>query len=292
MEHYIRIQHAVDYIEERLQEPLSIADIASAAGFSVYHFHRLFHAVSGFTVQEYMRRRRLTEAAAMLQETEQSVLHIAVAFQYGSQEAFTRAFAACFGITPAKYRQQDLQVVDPQPKMDLASFTPNIQGGLHMVKPEILQLGAIKLMGRNYETSLTRETYFEDIPGFYRDFGARETFMQIPGRARPGFAYGVGHSYREDGGFRFLIGEEVEAFPEAAAEAGIDLDCLELPAGNYAAFKVDSAPELGQNTWKYIYGTWLPNSNYKRADGPDFEVTDVMHSNPGRIRMTIYIPIR
>lgn len=68
--------------------------------------------------------------------------------------------------------------------------------------------------------------------------------------------------------------------------------CIEIPAGRYAIVKVNSEHELGQNTWKYIYGTWLPNSNYERREGYDFEVTDVMKSSPDKMNMSIYIPIR
>ncbi|WP_029192410.1 AraC family transcriptional regulator [Paenibacillus harenae] len=287
MEHYTRIQHAIAFIERRLQEPLNLTDIASEAGFSMYHFQRLFHAISGFTVQEYIRKRRLAEAAAELRETNDTVLRIAVSWQYGSQEAFTRAFAGYFGVTPAKYRKLQMSPMC-QPRIDLADYGANIRGGLNMYKPETIEMAAIKIIGYNYRTNLSNESYFDEIPGFYEHFGRNEYFMRIPNKARPAFAYGIGHDYKDNGEFSYLIGEEVTAFAET--EPGFS--CFEIPAGKYAAFKVNSAPELGQNTWKYIYGTWLPNSNYERREGPDFEVTDVMNSSADKVNMTVYIPIR
>lgn len=157
-----------------------------------------------------------------------------------------------------------------------------------MYKPEIVELPATRIIGYNYSTNLNNELYFEEIPGFYGHFGSNEYFMRIPNKARPAFAYGISHSFQENGAFSFLIGEEVTSFAEV--EEGFA--CLELPAGKYAAFRSSSLPELGQNTWKYIYGTWLPNSNYERGEGPDFEVTDVWNSTPEKIRITVYIPIR
>lgn len=287
MEHYTRIQTAIAFIEDQLQDQLNVTDIAREAGFSAYHFQRLFHAVSGFTVQEYIRKRRLAEAAAMLRETKSNVLQIAVTYQYGSQEAFTRAFIACFGVTPAKYRNKQTPLAY-QPKIDLITYGANIRGGLNMYKPEIVDLTSIKIIGFNYQTNLNNETYFDEIPGFYDDFGRNEYYMRIPNKARPAFAYGIAHAYQDSGKFSFLIGEEVTSYEGMEPNFG----CFEIPAGKYAAFKVNSAPELGQNTWKYIYGTWLPNSNYDRREGPDFEVTDVMNSLPGKINMTVYIPIR
>lgn len=62
--------------------------------------------------------------------------------------------------------------------------------------------------------------------------------------------------------------------------------------GKYAEFKVSGSHEMAQNTRRYIYGSWLPNSNYERTSGPDFEITDVLLSNgPNDIKMKIYIPI-
>ncbi|MFD0589476.1 effector binding domain-containing protein [Paenibacillus sp. GCM10027627] len=287
MEHYTRVQSAILYIEEHLQEQLNFVDIARAAGFSLYHFQRLFHAVSGFTVQEYIRKRRLAEAAAMLRETNSTVLQIAVSYQYGSQEAFTRAFTSCFEITPAKYRNSQTSLT-VQPQIDFIAYGTNIRGGLNMYKPEIVDLATLKIIGFNYQTQLNNEKYFEEIPGFYDHFGRNEYYLRIPNKARPAFAYGISHSYEDNGEFSYLIGEEVASFAEMEPGFG----CFEIPAGKYAAFKVNSAPELGQNTWKYIYGTWLPNSNYERREGPDFEVTDVLNSLPGKINMTVYIPIK
>lgn len=62
--------------------------------------------------------------------------------------------------------------------------------------------------------------------------------------------------------------------------------------GKYAEFQVSGSHEMVQNTRRYIYGSWLPNSNYVRTSGPDFEITEVLHSNdPKDIKMRIYIPI-
>ncbi|WP_041613274.1 effector binding domain-containing protein [Paenibacillus sp. JDR-2] len=287
MEHYTRIQYAITFIEEQLQEALSLEAIAIRAGFSLYHFQRLFHAITGFTVQEYIRKRRLSRAAEELRVTRHTVLDISVSYQYGSQEAFTRAFAGYFGMAPAQYRKHQPLLALRLP-IDLVALTANIRGGLTMYKPDIIERPATRIIGYNYPTNLNNERYFEEIPGFYAHFGNHEYFMRIPNKARPAFAYGIPHGYGEDGAFSFLIGEEVTSFAEV--EEGFA--CLELPSGKYAAFRNGTMPEIGQNAWKYIYGTWLPNSNYERGEGPDFEVTDVLNSTPQKISMTIYIPIR
>lgn len=66
MDYYSRIQNAIEFIELNLNEDISITDIASKAFFSVFHFQRLFQAISGFSVKGYIRKRRMTEAAILL----------------------------------------------------------------------------------------------------------------------------------------------------------------------------------------------------------------------------------
>ncbi|MEI5909282.1 helix-turn-helix domain-containing protein [Bacillus spongiae] len=96
----------MDYIEENLHHKLSTTNIDSKSCYSAFHFQRSFQAISGFSVKQYIRKRRLFHAAVLLKESRRSILDIVVMFQYGSQEAFTYAFVNCFRITPGKYRKQ------------------------------------------------------------------------------------------------------------------------------------------------------------------------------------------
>jgi AraC family transcriptional regulator len=288
MDYYLSIQNAVRYIEAHLEEELAIKEIAAAACFSSFHFQRLFQAISGFSVQEYIRKRRMTEAAAAIKASSSPILQIAAAYRYGSQEAFTRAFEAQFGITPAKYRRSELPITRQEP-MNFLDYQMHDGGEMVMNKPELLHLEAVCIAGFEYKTTLEDGRYFREIPGFYYDFGSNGRFAQIPGRIRPAFSYGVSCSFQDNGDFSFVIGEETENRSERLAEGFVR---LELEAGRYAVFASSGAPANVQNVRKYIYGTWLPNSNYERREGPDFEITDVCASSPDNLEMKIYIPIR
>lgn len=169
MDYYNRIQNAIEFIERNLEEKLNIADIASKACFSPFHFQRLFQAISGFSVQEYIRKRRMAEAAALLKATDKNILELAVAFEYGSQEAFARAFESCFGITPAKYRKTEI-AIKKLDKINFLDFRKGIEGDVDMNKPEIIQLGKIHIVGYEYKTNLNHGKYFEEVPLFYDDF--------------------------------------------------------------------------------------------------------------------------
>src|SRR5215469_13123742 len=99
------IQRAIDFIEDHLQEHISAEEVAFRAGFSEYHFHRIFSEVLGESVKEYVLRRRLTHAAQQLEATETPIIDIAFRSGFKSQESFTRAFQKLFGTTPGRYRR-------------------------------------------------------------------------------------------------------------------------------------------------------------------------------------------
>lgn len=288
MDYFVRIQGAIDYIEDNLSEDLNINDISSKAFFSSFYFQRLFQAMSGYSVQEYIRKRRLTEAASKLGNTDNTILNIALDFSYGSQEAFTRAFKNCFGLTPAKYRKENSYDLEIFSRINFLDFANQKFELVEINKPEIRLLDSIDIVGYEYKTNLNEGKYFEEIPGFYDDFGKNEYYMRIENKLKPGFPHGITCNYCDNGDFSFIIGEHVEKFQRNL----FDLINFEIPASRYAVFKVNGSVDQSQKTWQYIYGTWLPNSSYDRTEGADFEIIDVLGSiYPNQMKSEIYIPI-
>jgi AraC family transcriptional regulator len=101
-----RIQRALDYIAANLDQPIQLADVAKAAAFSEYHFHRIFRAVMDETVGEYVTRQRMQTAALMLAYHEDlSVTQIALACGYSSSSNFSKAFSRFFGVSPSEVRK-------------------------------------------------------------------------------------------------------------------------------------------------------------------------------------------
>ncbi|MCX2828406.1 effector binding domain-containing protein [Bacillus pseudomycoides] len=288
MDYFEKIQNSIEFIESNLQDRLNVVEVSSQSCFSPFHFQRLFQAITGFSVQEYIRNRRLSEAAISLRETRKNILEIAIDFQYNSQEAFTRAFVNYFGMTPAKYRKSEI-ALHLQDKMNFFDYKKEMKGDLIMNKPNIVQLSKRDIIGFEYKTNLNNEKYFEEIPKFYFDFGSNEYYLRILEKIAPNMSYGIACDFHDDGNFSFIIGEEVQG---SAAELDDGFVNFEIPEGKYAEFKVNGSTDLVQNTRRYIYGTWLPNSNYERREGPDFEITDVLQSiYPNQMKAIIYIPI-
>lgn len=92
------------HCEEHLDEPLNLADLAAIAGFSPYHFHRVFQYVTGEAPKEYLRRLRLERAVHRLKVSPDNLIRIALEAGYTTNETFTRAFTRAFGIRPSEFR--------------------------------------------------------------------------------------------------------------------------------------------------------------------------------------------
>lgn len=101
-----RIDAARRVIESRLDEDVPLEELAKAAHYSMFHFHRLFRGVTGETVREHTRRLRLERAAYHLSHTDQSILQLALQAGYDSHEAFTRAFKSHFNVAPSVFREE------------------------------------------------------------------------------------------------------------------------------------------------------------------------------------------
>src|SRR5882757_9736227 len=97
-------QKALWFIESHLADALTLDEIAGVAGISRFHMVRAFAAATGFSVMRYVRARRLSEAARALADGAPDILSLALDADYGSHEAFTRAFRDHFGITPEAVR--------------------------------------------------------------------------------------------------------------------------------------------------------------------------------------------
>jgi AraC family transcriptional regulator len=108
-ERVLRVQR---YIQDHLDEPLSLDTLAETAGFSRFHFSRIFSGITGESLTDYMRRLRLERAAFRLLYTEQSVTNLAFDAGYENAESFTRAFAQLYGVPPGRFRRRLREALD------------------------------------------------------------------------------------------------------------------------------------------------------------------------------------
>jgi AraC family transcriptional regulator len=284
------IEKAIDFIEEHLDaEDWGLDDVARAAGYSSWHFQRLFGALTGQTLKDYIRTRRLTAAYEALRAgTAPRLLELALASGFESQEAFTRAFKAQFGATPGAVRKGG--VARPcHPAALKPRLTPehleHLTGGVTMV-PDLIELKAMTVAGlaTNFVSALAPDTdNMQRIPQLWDDFIGR--LAQVP-RTTYGLVYQTATAARSDE-LRYMAGYAVEG---GAVPAGFETKAV--PAGKYARFvhkgKIANLPL----TMRYIMGSWLPKSGYTLRNAPEIEVyTDKFNPTADDSELPILIPV-
>jgi AraC family transcriptional regulator len=146
------IQRFADEVERRIEEPFDIDQAIRTVYVSKYHFYRMFKAVVGISVYEYVKRRKLVQAAADLRTCEEDVLDIAFKFGFGSHENFTRNFKKFYNITPAKYRKAFRGKNDPNEKLtriDVESIELDlkVRHGNTTVQDQVGRIEGLKLVG-------------------------------------------------------------------------------------------------------------------------------------------------
>lgn len=137
-----QLNDAISYIEAHLCDEPDTEELSRITLYTPDGFNRFFRYMTGMTLTEYMRRRRLTLAAYELQASAIKVIDVAVKYRYDSADAFTKAFTKQHGITPTKARSTDtaLKVYPP------VSFHISIKGAKEM-NFKIIETGAIMLRG-------------------------------------------------------------------------------------------------------------------------------------------------
>ena len=124
LEHLRRLHKVLVYIEQNLDDELSLEKLAKVGSFSMYHFHRIFRAAIGESPGVYIRRLRLERAAGQLLFSDKQVTDIALDTQYDTPSAFTKAFKRVMGYSPSQYREM---LVLNYPKQGDFYMQPTIQ---------------------------------------------------------------------------------------------------------------------------------------------------------------------
>ena len=291
MEYPQRIQRAVDFIENNLTEKITIQDVAKQACFSVFHFHRIFQAMLGESIGEYIRKRRLTRAGLELIDSNRRILDIAVEYQFESQEAFTRSFKKHFGMTPGGYRKKQKNLtLFQKPKLSVDDLMFRLVG--ISLQPNIVFKPEMKIIGMECSTTLKDNR----IPQLWQDFIPR--MDEIRSRKEPGISYGI---CRADPDFDVKEFSDVTQYTEIVGVGVEDFQTIPegmhshlVPAQKYAVF---THTGFGSNltlTYNYIYATWLPKSGCEIAGADDFELYDQSRFfgiDCPESKIDIYIPI-
>src|SRR5215475_2249447 len=272
-------QKALWYIESHLAKALTLDEISAVAGVSRFHLVRAFAAATGFSVMRYVRARRLTEAARALAGGAPDILSLALDADYGSHEAFTRAFRDHFGVTPEAVRAttclDHLKLQEPI-LMDSTA--------LDTLAPPRFETGKAMLIAG------VGERFSHDngagIPALWHRF--HQYVHSFPGRIGQ-VAYGVCCNGDDAGNFDYIAGVEVPDFSDLPRE----FSRVRIPEQRYAVFAHKDHISTIRRTVSTIWNQWLPASPYKVADAPNFERYDEKFDPvTGSGGLEIWVPIK
>ncbi len=273
-----RMNNVLDYIEENLEEEIDYKQLAKIAYCSEFHFSRMFASISGISLSEYIRRRRLTLAAFELQKSDKRILEIANMYGYESADSFSRAFKKLHGIKPSECRQQGTQL-KAFPKI---SFQLSIKGDTEMeYRIENLDF-ELRIIGKSNSVKTSRA--FKTIPTIWSK-AKKDGFMQElielswenPKCSLEGILGVCGKEATiMDEVFNYFTGVRYDG------DAREGMETLIIPPATWAVF-----PNIVE-AWKRLYAEWVPTSGYELANLPCMEC----YYGPGhKPRHELWVPI-
>jgi AraC family transcriptional regulator len=245
------IARAIDFVEGHLQEEISVSDMADVAGYSLFHFCRLFNQTTHHTPYDYLMRRRIAEAARQLKQTDRKIVDIAFTYRFNSHETFSRAFKRVVDVPPIEVRKRG----QTPPWRLLPRLTRDHLEHLHKgayLEPALVEEDAIELTG--LMTTVRREP--EDASWLRDQLHEELDRHGDHAETRDEHAIAYYPDGWEDDGYLFMMG--VDAPP--MKDPPFPLVSQSLPALQYARFVHKGARRDLHLTLEYVFHAWLPRS--------------------------------
>ncbi|KJC63663.1 AraC family transcriptional regulator [Agreia bicolorata] len=254
----------VELVEQRLTDDLDVASLATELGTTEYHLRRMFSSLAGMPLSEYIRRRRMTLAAAEV-TGDGDLLGIAVRYGYGSTEAFARAFRSVHGVGPGDVRREG----GPLHTQSQIRFRLTVEGSITM-DTRIIDKQAFRLIGHAARVPLIHEginphiqTHIASLPiaehARLKELSDTEPIglLQVSADVNP--------DYTEGSDLAYLHGVAVTD----SIEVPEDLDIIEVAAGTWAVFRTQGDyPASLQATWAATATDWFPSNPWLLRAGP------------------------
>ncbi|HLS78987.1 MAG TPA: AraC family transcriptional regulator [Nocardia sp.] len=268
------LNRLVEEIEARLGEQVEVDRVAAEGGTTGYHLRRMFSSLAGMPLSEYIRRRRMTVAAADVVGAE-DLLTIAVRYGYGSTEAFGRAFLAVHGVSHTVVRR-DGGPLRSQPQL---RFRLTVEGSTPM-DARILDRPAFRLIGHAARVPLIHEGLNPHIRAHIEALPAaeHERLKALSNTNPPGLL-----QVSDDVDADYAQGSELTYLHGVAVDAGTpvpdDLDAIEVEAGSWVVFRTSGPhPAALQEAYAATATDWFPSNPWRLRPGPS--IVAVLEHSP------------
>jgi AraC family transcriptional regulator len=281
------LNQVIDYIDVHLTDDLSLENISDYAGVSDYHFRTVFFHLSGMTLNEYVKNRKLSEANKDLLSGEK-VTDVAFKYGYQSVDGFTRAFKKWCGFLPSDVTKKRISKSFPK-----LSFVITVKGGISMEfriedKPAFHLVGVSKRVpmqfeGVNHEIVKLAESITEEQRKEMHSLQNIEPYEIVNA------SYNVDANFlKEEGNLTHLIGVLT-----TENQVSDRLDKVPVEACTWAIFPNEGPfPSTLQETMAKTYSEWLPTSDYEIIHAPSFSFTKMDENKKGYAYSEIWIPVR
>ncbi|WP_105033029.1 AraC family transcriptional regulator [Arthrobacter ruber] len=263
-----RWNEAIALIDEQLTQQVDVVELARLTLTSEYHFRRVFSVLAGMPVSEYIRRRRMSVAAAdvlgglPLEE-------VALRYAYGSVDGFRRAFTAVHGLTPEQARQPGA-TLRSQPRL---RFHP-IEGST-LMRHRVTALDPFRLVGAGTRIPLVYRGPNPAMIAFHRALppSLADRLAGLGDMPEPGGPFSASSDFTEDRAdgseFHYLYGV---ATRRSAADLPGDLDVVEVPGHTWVVFEIEAESGFHaalQQAWADAFGEWFPSNPYRVVPAPE-----------------------
>jgi len=258
------LNRLVELVEGRLDDDLDVSSLARELGTTEYHLRRMFSSLAGMPLSEYIRRRRMSVAAADVLG-DGNLLSIAVRYGYGSTEAFGRAFRSVHGVSVGSVKRNG-GPLRTQPQL---RFRLTVEGNITM-DTRITERPAFLLVGHATRVPLIHEGINQQIQAHIASLPAAEhAHLKALSDTEPGgllqVSADVDPDYTEGSELTYLHGVAVTGTTLVAA----DLDTIEVPTGTWAVFRTEGEyPAALQEAWAATATDWFPSNPWRLRPGP------------------------
>lgn len=283
------LKRAINYIERHLLEDISNEDVADAVHISTFYFQKGFKIITGYTVGEYIKCRRLYMSALDIISGKLKVIDTAYKYGYDTPESFTKAFSRFHGVSPIQIKGDIHKIKTFLP----LTITISIKGGNDM-DYKVEKMDKIKVIGFN--KNVFYETSYQEIPKFWKEFCSKyfndeknsSEIQKVIKECMIG-EFGISiTNLSEKEMFRYMIAGKYDGgnIPE-------NMNVFEIPALEWAKFKCTGPlPGALQSVNTRIFKEWLPgNPDYEIATGISIEWYSSEDCSTFDYESEIWIPI-